>query len=152
MLKTHMPKRVKGKVVIFSLLVFAVAIFIYSTWFNGFTEEEIRIQRFVYSKEYSWEAVDHYTLKAGTDGTLKYCIVMNDGKELEILGGDVSVDNLPKEEYPDSIDDFCRQLTMKFAGQGIELKVEDWEKLYRKLTYDYWIEYAEEIRSIAETD
>lgn len=149
-LKARIPKKAKGKVVIFSSLVFVVAILIYSTWFNCFTEEEIRIQRFVYSKEYSWADVDHYTIKANADGTLKYCIVMNDGKELEILGGDVSVDNLPEEQYPDSTDDFCRQLTKKFAEQGIELKVENWDKLFDKLTYEYWIEYAEEIKNISE--
>ena len=35
-----------------------------------------------------------------------------------------------------------------FTEEGIALRI-DWDKLEKKLSYDYWKEYAEDIRKIA---
>lgn len=58
--------------------------------------------------------------------------------------------NLPEEKYPDGDYDFVKYLSRKFKEQGVELRVDDWDKLYKKLKYDSWIELAEEIQRIAE--
>ena len=63
---------------------------------------------------------------------------------------DKETDFRPEEKYPESDYDFVKFLSRKFTEQGVELRVDNWEKLYKKLQYDSWIELAKEIRKIAE--
>ena len=66
------------------------------------------------------------------------------------MAGSSSSSNINKKEYPEGEDDFILHLTKKFADQGISVKVNSWENLHDKLSYDYWDEYLEEIRTILE--
>lgn len=110
----------------------------------------MRTQRIFWGKEYTWEDVDYYTLRADWDGTLKYTVVMRDGLKADCIGGAVSMSNFPDGVGLDGEEDFGRYLSRVFSEQGIELKVKDWKKLYQNLKYDYWKEYAEDIQVIAE--
>ena len=95
------------------------------------------------------EDVDHYTLSAAFDGSLKYTLVMKDGTKVSCLASTVSMSNLPEETYPEEEDDFIRNLTQKFSDMGIEAQVKDWDKLIQKLKYDYWKDLTNELREIA---
>ncbi|WP_099468738.1 MerR family transcriptional regulator [Konateibacter massiliensis] len=145
----HLPERVKKKVMAVSVAIFIITVIVYGTWYDCITEEGITKRHFFWTKSYSWEDVGYYMLSANFDGTLQYTIIMKDGTPISLMGG-ISSSNLDKKEYPEGEDDFILQLTEQFAKQGILIKVNSWEKLHKKLSYDYWDEYVDEIRAIAE--
>lgn len=148
-LRARLPKKTKRKVLLHGILVFTGVLFIYLFWFDLFTEDGAVMQRLFIHREYTWDDVDYYTLGAGTDGILEFTVVMEDGVHMDCLGSSSSSSNLPEGKYPDMEEDYCRYLTKLFSERGIELRVDDWEKLYNRLNYDYWINYAEEIRELA---
>ena len=61
----------------------------------------------------------------------------------------ISSVEVPEDIYPDYDYDFVRYLSQKFTEQGIELKIENWDKLYHDLDYESWIELADDIREIS---
>lgn len=148
-LKSNLPPKIKRKTALFSLLAFFLSMLIFISWSDTITEDEIIAHRFFAEKEYRLEDVDHYTLSAAFDGSLKYTIVMNDGTKVSCLASTVSMSNLPEETYPEEEDDFIRNLTQKFSDMGIEAQVKDWDKLIQKLKYDYWKDLTNELREIA---
>lgn len=103
-------------------------------------------------KNYTWDEIDYYTLSASTSGTLTYSVIMQDGAKADCIGGEAMVwlSNLPEEKYPEQDYDFVKYLSRKLKKQGVELRVNDWNKLYKDLRYESWIELAEEIREIGE--
>ncbi|MFA9378720.1 MAG: MerR family transcriptional regulator [Lachnotalea sp.] len=147
--KSYLPKRVKKKVLVVSVCIYIIMIIVYGTWYNCITEEGITKRHFFWTKSYSWEDVSYYILSARFDGTLQYTIIMNDKTPISLMG-DSSSSNLNENEYPEGEDDFILHLTKQFVAQDIPIKVNSWEKLHEKLSYEYWDEYAEEIRTIAE--
>ena len=147
--KSYLPKRLKKKVLAASVSVFILMVIAYGTWYNCITEEGITQRHFFWTKSYTWEDIKNYTLSAKFDGTLQYTIIMNDGTPVSIMG-DSSSSNINEKEYPKGEDDFILHLTKKFAKQGIPIKVNSWKKLHRKLSYDYWDKYIEEIRTIVD--
>lgn len=147
--KSYLPKRLKKKVLAASVSVFILMVIAYGTWYNCITEEGITQRHFFWTKSYTWEDIKEYTLSAKFDGTLQYTIIMNDGTPVSIMG-DSSSSNINEKEYPKCEDDFILHLTKKFAKQGIPIKVNSWEKLHKKLSYDYWDKYIEEIRTIVD--
>ena len=107
------------------------------------------MQHFFSHREYTWTDVDHYTLSAGHDGILNFIIVMKDGTRADMLGGSISMSNFPEDTYPDGEEDFGRRLAEMFSDMGVELRVDDWDELYEELGYDYWADYAKELRRLA---
>lgn len=150
-LKPNLPKKVKYKVTIFSVITLFASLIPSMLWYDCFTENGLKIGRVVYYQEYTWDEIDYYTLSAGFDGTLTYSVVMKDGMKYDCIGGGtmISMASLSEEEYPDYDYDFVRYLSRKFAAQGVELKVDDWDKLYKDLEYESWDELAEDIQEIA---
>lgn len=148
--KSHLPKRLKKKVFAVSVCIFMVVVVVYGTWYNCITEQGVTQRHFFWTKSYTWEDINYYTLSANFDGTLQYTIIMNDGTPISIMGGSSSSSNINKKEYPEGEDDFILFLTKEFVERGIPIKANNWEKLHDKLSYDYWDEYLEEIRSIVE--
>lgn len=148
-LKVHFPGKIKRKVTLYSTLVFLFATVIYLSWFNIFTEKGVTMQHFFSHREYTWTDVDHYTLSAGHDGILNFIIVMKDGTRADMLGGSISMSNFPEDTYPDGEEDFGRRLAEMFSDMGVELRVDDWDELYEELGYDYWADYAKELRRLA---
>lgn len=151
-IKANVPRKVKRTVSILSVLALFLSLFPSVYWYDCFTEEGVMVQRFFYSKNYSWDEIDYYTLSASFDGTLTYSVVMQDGTKADCIGGGAMVSevHLPEDRYPDWDYDFARDLSKKFTEQGVELKIDNWDKLYKDLKYPSWIELAEDIREIAE--
>ncbi len=147
--KSHLPKHLKKKVLAVSVCIFIVMAVVYGTWHNCITEEGITQRHFWGTKSYTWEDIDYYTLSARYDGTLQYTIIMNDGTPISIMG-DSSSSNINKNEYPEGENEFILHLTKRLAEQGIPISVKSWEKLHNKLSYDYWDEYIEKIRTIVD--
>ena len=152
-IKANMPRKAKRNVALFSVLVFILSIFPSIYWYDCFTEEGLIVQRLFSIKTYTWDEIDYYTMSAGFDGTLTYSVVMQDGTKADCIGGGAMISSVevPEETYPEYDYDFVRYLSKKFTEQGVALKVEDWDKLYRDLDYESWIELADDIREIAET-
>lgn len=150
-IKCTLPRKVRHKITAFCFVVLLLSIFPSFAWYDCTTEDGIIIKRFAYTKTYTWEELDYYTLDADFSGTLIYSVVMKDGTKADCMGGSiVGISNLPKKKYPDLEYDFVRYLSLKFTDMGVELRVRDWNKLYKDLNYPSWIELAEEIRQIGE--
>lgn len=151
-IKCNIPRKKKHIIALLSVIALFLSLLPSCTWYDCFTEEGLIISRIIYSKEYTWDEIDYYTLSASSSGTLTYSVIMQDGAKADCIGGEAMVwtSNLPEEKYPDSDYDFVKYLSRKFKEQGVELRVNDWNKLYKNLKYESWIELAEEIREIAE--
>lgn len=148
--RCHLPKKMKKKVLVCSVMVYLVGMLCYSTCYDCFTFDGVSRRILVYNKEYTWSDVDHYTLQKGTDGVLDYVLVMRDGKRFHCLSGDVVSDALPEDRYPDGYEDYCIELTERFVEMGIPLTDTNFEKLYDRLSYDYWKVYLEKLEEIVE--
>lgn len=140
-IKAHLPKKAKWKVLCFSVAAYLAVVVIYANWYSCVTEEGARVHRFFLEREYTWEDADYYTLEPCFDGVLRYTVRMKDGASIVCLGSAVTLENGDEE--------LLRNLTVKFAEKGIPLKVKDWDKLMRRLKYDYWEEFAGELRKLA---
>lgn len=147
-LRARLPRRTKQNVTAISALVLLAALALNFSCFDLFTGDGWRRQLLFYGKSYDWEDADHYTLSAALDGTLRVTVVMEDGASANLMGS-ISMSSLSEETYPEYEDDFVRALAKRFASQGVPLVVDDWEKLEKKLSYDYWRTFTEEIRVIA---
>jgi|GEM_PF-456655 Predicted transcriptional regulators len=147
--KAHLPRRIKQKVLVVSVVVYLITMMVYGTWFNCITKDGITKRYFFWTKSYSWEDVSSYKLLGNFDGTLQYTITMKNDTTIRLFGG-VSSSNMDKKEYPRGEEDFILQMTKNFAKQGIPLKIDSWEKLHKNLSYEYWDNYVEEIRTIAQ--
>lgn len=148
--KCNLPLRKKHIISILSVSILILSFILSMLWYNCFTEDGLIVRRFFYTKTYAWDEIDYYYIDAHHDGTLGYSVVMQDGRTADCMGGMVGLANLPEEKYPEYDADFILYLTEKFTAQGTELRVDDWDKLYNDLDYEYWIELAEEIRMISE--
>jgi len=148
-IKCNIPKKEKHLITLFSSFLLIVCFVLSMMWYDCFTENGLIIQRIFYNKTYTWEEIDYYFIEAQHDGTLTYSVVMKDGQKADCIGGMVGLSNLPEDKYPNYDYDFVRYLSRKFTDMGVELKVDNWEKLYNDLEYDSWIELAEDIREIA---
>ena len=151
-LKSNIPRKAKRKIAFLSVILLILSLIPSCGLYDCFTEDGLIISRIVYTKEYTWEDLDYYTLSAGTDGTLTFSVVMQDGTKSDCIGGNAMVwsSNLPEDKYPDSDYDFIRYLTRTYTDMGIELRVDDWDKLYDDLKYDAWIELAKDINDLTQ--
>lgn len=140
-IKAHLPKKAKGKVLCFSAAAYLAVVVIYANWYSCVTEEGVEVHHFFLEREYTWEDADYYTLEPCFDGVLRYTVRMKDGTSIVCLGSAVALENGDEE--------LLQNLTVKFAEKGIPLKVKDWDKLMRRLKYDYWEEFAGELRKLA---
>ncbi|MGN1157831.1 MAG: MerR family transcriptional regulator [Agathobacter sp.] len=150
-IKARLPKKAKRNVAFVSVAALCLSFFLSMLWYDCFTEDGLTVRRLFFSKSYTWDEIDYYTLSAGWDGTLTYSVIMQDGTKADCIGGGamITMTNLPEDQYPDSDYDFVRYLSKKFTEQGVELRVHNWEKLYHDLRYESWIDLAEDIREIA---
>lgn len=150
-IKCNLPRKARHIIAILSVTIWLLSLIPSIMWYDCFTENGLIVQRLFYYKEYTWDDIDYYTLDAGMDGTLTYSVIMKDGQRADCIGGGAMIgeENLPEDKYPDYSYDFVRYLSRKFTAQGVELRVENWSKLYKDLKYPSWIELAEDIREIA---
>lgn len=148
--KAHLPGKIKTRILLVSIGVYLAVLLLYSFCFTAFTEDGVIDRVLWHTKTYTWEDVDYYTLEASFNGYLRYVIVMKDGFRADCLGGDVSDTSLPEDRYPDDTESYVKMLTEKFNEMGIPLEVDNWERMEKKLDYDYWRDFAEELRKMAE--
>lgn len=151
-IKSNIPRKAKYKITLLSVLLLLISLIPSFGFYDYFTEDKLIINRLVYTKEYTWEDIDYYTLSEAS-GTLTFTVVMKDGTKSDCIGGAAMMwtSNLPEDKYPDQDYDFVLYLTHTYTDMGIELRVGDWDKLYKDLDYDYWIDLAKDIRKIAES-
>lgn len=150
-IKSNIPRKEKRKIAFLSVILLFVSLIPSCGIYDCFTEDGLILNRMLYTKEYTWEDIDYYTLSESS-GTLTFTVVMKDGTNSDCIGGEALAwtGNLPEDIYPDSEYDFVRYLTRTYTDMGIELRVDDWDKLYKDLDYDSWIDLAKDIREIAE--
>jgi len=122
-------------------------------FYDCFTEDRLILNRIIYTREYTWDEIKYYTLSEDS-GTLTFTVVMKDDTKYNCIGGQAMAwsGNLPEDKYPDYEYDFVRYLSRKYTDMGIKLRVDDWDKLYKDLDYDSWIELAKDIREISENE
>lgn len=151
-MKSNIPRKEKYKITVLSILLLLISLIPSFGFYDCFTEDKLIISRLVYTKEYTWEDINYYTLSEAS-GTLTFTVVMKDGTKSDCIGGQAMMwtSNLPEDKYPDSDYDFVRYLARTYTNMGIELRVDDWTKLYKDLDYDSWIDLAKDIREIAES-
>jgi len=151
-IKCNIPKKKRHIIALLSIIGLFLSLIPSCTWYDCFTEDGLIVRRFFYEKNYTWDELDYYTLSASNNGTLTYSVIMQDGTKADCIGGKAILwmSNLPEDKYPEYEYDFVKYLSRRFKEQGVELKVEDWGKLYKDLRYESWIELTEEIREIAE--
>lgn len=150
-IKCSLPRKIRYKITIFSVFLIFLSLIPSVTWYDCVTEDGVMIRRLMYSKSYTWEDLDYYTLDSDLHGTLIYSVVMKDGTKADCIGDSmIEFNNLPKDIYPNNSYDYIKYLSRKFKNLGVELRVDDWSKLYNDLKYPSWIELAEEIREISE--
>ena len=151
-IKSNIPRKAKRKITFLSVILLILSLIPSCGFYDCFTEDGLIVSRITYTKEYTWEDLDYYTLSANHNGTLTFTVVMQDGTQSDCIGGQAMawISNLPEDKYPDSDYDFIRYLTRKYTDMGIELHVDNWDKLYKDLDYDAWIDLAKDIREIAE--
>ena len=150
-IKSNIPRKAKRKIAFLSVILLFISLIPSCGFYDCFTEDKLIINRIIYSKEYTWNQIDYYTLSEDS-GTLTFTVVMKDGTTSDCIGGEAVAwtDNLPEDKYPNYECDFVLYLTRTYTDMGIELRVDDWGKLYKDLNYDYWIDLAKDIREIAE--
>ena len=151
-IKCNIPKKKRHIIALLSIIGLFLSLIPSCTWYDCFTEDGLIVRRLFYEKNYTWNEIDYYTLSASSNGTLTYSVIMQDGTKADCIGGEAILwmSNLPEDKYPEYEYDFVKYLSRKFKEQGVELKVEDWGKLYKDLRYESWIELTAEIREIAE--
>lgn len=149
-IKSNIPRKEKRKIAFLSVILLVISLIPSFGFYDCFTEDKLIISRIVYTKEYTWEDIDYYTLSEAF-GTLTFTVVMKDGRKTDCIGGEAMMwtSNLPEDKYPASEYDFVRYLTRTYTDMGIELRVNDWDKLYKQLDYESWIDLAKDIRKIA---
>ena len=146
-LRCHLPKNMRRKVLVGSVIVYLLGIGCYLTCYDCFTADGVERRILFYDKEYTWNDVDHFTLQKGTDGFLDYVVVMKDGIRCKCLGNDIGSYSLSEDRYPNETEDYCIELTEKFVEMGIPLTDTDFDKLHGRLM-DYWSECLEKLEEV----
>ncbi|MCR5700866.1 MAG: hypothetical protein K6G76_01830 [Lachnospiraceae bacterium] len=146
--RCHLPKHIKKRVLIISVLVYVLGLASFSFCYDCITPKGVVKRVFVLTKEYTWEDVDYYYMYSGIDGILCYDVVMKDGARVKCLNDGVREYELPEDKYPNGDLDFCVELTATFNSMGIPLKDTDFDKLLEKVDADSDIDCVKKIREI----
>jgi hypothetical protein len=84
----------------------------------------------------------YYRLYAQSDGTLGLAFYLNDGSKMEYYTSAVS-------SNVDDTEAYAIELAQKLNSLGVKCKIANEEKLYKRLSYDYWKETAEQIIAVS---
>lgn len=148
--KAHFPAKIRRRILAVSVTVFLISYGICSTWYDCVSENGVSKRRVFWTKEYTWENAEYFEPGVNADGTLAFDIGLSDGTEVKLYGGVLGVSSLDEAVYPNDESDFIPYLTEKFVEKGIPAKVKDWDKLEKKIQYDYWKDMLKEIKAIVE--
>ena len=137
----RIPKGVRRRFTALYLGMYLLTMILYTSWFDLYTTDGLRVQRFLFHTEYTWEQAESFRVQESWDGTLSLIITMQDGKNFDpmnILGlvdGDMEETGL--------------MITKQLTAGGVPCLVKDWDSLREDFQkYDYWQKYMDELRVI----
>lgn len=124
-------------------------------WFQKFSLKGIEYRCFFYQKEYTWQDVSQFILKADFQGCLVFEFQMKDGAKRSFNGGVLwCVEYFSEQfdqQFPEDVYDFAQWLGREMSSQNIPLEAEGgWNQLMEQLKYDSWKILAEDIRQCYE--
>lgn len=146
-----LPRRERYLVAAVSFLIYILVNVVCIGWYGCAYEDGLQITHMYVAKDYSWDEIDHVALREDGHGVLQYIVFTKDGKKMDLMGGAVSVSSFDESRYPELEEDFVLELTGRFVKQGVPFDV-NWKKLKKKLGYDYWKEYMEELHVLVGED
>lgn len=142
---SNLPVKKKAVRTAAALAVFLSVQVLSVQFYTKITMEGAQLHRFTSVKDYTWEDVEYYTLdKHFFDSTLSMKLVMKDGQKLEMLPG---VEMANSKAYIDRFreEEFVLWLNRELIERNKPLRIDDEEKLMKKLNDSYWQEIAEQI-------
>ena len=138
----RIPKGVRRRFTVLFLGVYLLTTLLYSSWFDLYTTEGLRVQRFLFHTEYTWEQAESFSVQKSSQGTLSLIITMQDGKNFNLMNGASSSGDM---------EEMGLELTKQLKEKGIPCLVKDWDRLREDLHKDdYWQDYMDELRAIIE--
>lgn len=137
-LKANLPNRAKTRVLTVSVLLFILGYLISFSCYSCISEEGASVRHLCFTKTYTWDDADYYTLRSSMDGTLLYTVVMKDNTRIPLLGGACGTMKFEKTKYPLEEVDFAVAVTKKFRQLGIPSRRTNWDQIQKRLSYDYW--------------
>lgn len=122
-------------------------------WFQRFTMDGIEYRCFFSKKEYSWQEVECFSLKADFQGILMFEFQMADGSRRSFNGGILwNVEYFSEafeQQFPEDVYGYARWLGRELGSRGIPLQAEGgWDGLMETLEYDSWKMLAEDVRQL----
>ena len=150
-IKAHFSNKKKITAGFLSLFLTLACILGSMCWFQRFTLEGVEYHCFFYQKEYNWQDVRCFTLKADSHGSLAFEFQMKDGTKRSFNGGylwciEYFSDKFERQ-FSEDVYDYARWLGRKTGSQNIPIKAKGgWNSLMEGLEYDSWKTLAKDIR------
>lgn len=150
-IRAGFSRKKKCAVGLLSLFLTVVGIFGSMCWRQRFTLDGVDYRCFFYQKEYAWQDVECFTLRADFQGVLMFEFKMEDGAKRSFNGGwlwctEYFSDGFERK-FPEDVYDYARWLGRELGSRNIPLEAEGgWEKLEEKLEYESWKRLAEDVR------
>jgi hypothetical protein len=139
----HLPKKLRILVAVVALVFYLLTSWLYATCYNQIDDTGFEKRRVFVTTHYQYEDVEYYQLYAKADGTLGLFFRLKDGSKVEYYASAVS-------SNVDDIEDYAIALAQKLNTLGVKCKIADEEKLYKRLSDDYWKETAEQIIAVSD--
>lgn len=144
----RLPKKIRVLVAFVTLFLYFGTIWIYAVCYDQIDDNGFGRYRFSMQTRYEYADVEYYQLYAQHDGTLGMYFHMKDGSKFKYYGSLMSYD-IDETQYANEEDDYVIEVARKLAESGVQCRVLDEKKLYKRLTYDYWDEVAEKIIAVS---
>jgi len=141
----YLPKNIRIIVAVITLVLYFITTVLYATCYDQIDDNGFKKHRVFATTNYTYEDVKYYQLYANSDGTLGLFFRLSDGSKMEYYK-DVSSYNV------DDTEEYIIEVIKKLNSLGAKCRVPDKEELYKKLTYDYWDQIAEQILEVAEIE
>lgn len=145
-----LPFKKRIKIMLGSLAIWFLISIFNAAAYERFDADGICSRFLFFEKDYTWDEVTTYNVKAGFDNTLEFSLITSDGRKHAVTGGFVMTiyeevpDHMPDYDYTDYIMDVVTLL----HDRGIDPDI-DWEKAENGMM-QYWAEYTEELRKYSE--
>jgi hypothetical protein len=140
-----LSKKHKIFVGVVAVVFYLLTSWLYATCYNQIDDTGFEKRRFFVTTHYEYEDVEYYRLYAQSDGTLGLAFYLNDGSKMEYYTSAVS-------SNVDDTEAYAIELAQKLNSLGVKCKIANEEKLYKRLSYDYWKETAEQIIAVSDVE
>jgi DNA-binding transcriptional MerR regulator len=141
----HLPKKLRIRVALAAFGIYFLISFLYATCYNQIDDTGFKKRRIFVTTHYRFEDVEYYQLYAQSDGTLGLFFRLQDGSKMEYYASVVS-------SNVDDSEDYAVALAQKLTALGVKCKIDDEEKLYKRLSYDYWKETVEKLIAVSDVE